>query len=88
MTVQFINVFGIIRHSNMFERFITGLGQRILETVGQAESFREDENFTQKLEEFKQTRIKVKDLCDKARTFLNYELQARKARLAYVYSQP
>ena len=69
----------------MFERFITGLQQRILETVGQAESFQEDQNFVKQLEEFRLTRLKIKDLCDKARAFITAEAHARAARVNYVF---
>ena len=71
----------------MFERLkekATGLQQRFLENIGQADSFHEDDDFVRKLEDLRVTRYKVRELCERAKYMMNTDMQARNARLAYV----
>lgn len=71
----------------MFEKFKTkaaGFGQKMLVKMGQAEEFKEDEDFTHRIEVFKATREAFKDLADKAQAMIKAQELAIQAKLTYV----
>lgn len=71
----------------MFEKFKTkaqGLGQKFLVKVGQAEAFKEDDDFIKKIDNFKATREGMRLLAEKGRYMINTETTAASAKIAYV----
>ncbi|KAH7824586.1 uncharacterized protein MONOS_5325 [Monocercomonoides exilis] len=69
-----------------FKQKAANLGQKMLVKMGQAEEFKETEEFTKSIDNFKMTRICVDDLAKKGKKMLEISAAASEARLAFYNS--
>ncbi|KAA6395954.1 MAG: hypothetical protein EZS28_008525 [Streblomastix strix] len=70
----------------MFEKFktkATNFGQKALVKMGQAEEFKEDEDFQKRVTNFKETRLEYQDLLIVGKKMIEAEQAALAARTAY-----
>ena len=71
----------------MFDAFKTkasNLGQKMLVKMGQAEEFKEDDEFTQTVERFKATRLALLDILAKGKTYIESCATMTANKLAFV----
>lgn len=62
----------------------SNLGQKMLVKMGQAEEFKEDEDFTARIGNFKATRLALMDIVEKGKKLLETMNAAAAAKLAFV----
>ena len=72
----------------MFEAFKTkasNLGQKVLVKMGQAEEFKEDEEFNRVIENFKATRLALLDILSKGKAYIESCTAMTASKLAFVW---
>lgn len=62
----------------------SNLGQKMLVKMGQAEEFKEDEDFTTRIANFKATRLALMDIVEKGKKLLEAMNAATAAKLVFV----
>ena len=77
----------IINQRQMFEKFklkAANLGQKMLVSMGQAEEFKEDEDFTTRVQHFKDVRLAIIDLVTKGKKYLELSKATMAAKIEFV----
>ena len=75
----------------MFDAFkvkAANLGQKMLVKMGQAEEFKEDEDFLKKIENFKATRLAIMDIVTKGKRFLEACSNMTRQKIEFVSNIP
>ena len=71
----------------MFDAFrvkAANLGQKMLVKMGQAEEFKEDEEFTKKIETFKSTRLSIMDILQKGKKYIEASMEMMTQKISFV----